>query len=52
MDKKEIKLILKEGEGYFAEFKQSVSGIEKDIVSFANSSGGRIFLGVSESQGK
>ena len=48
MDKKEIKLILKEGEGYFAEFKQSVSGIEKDIVSFANSSGGRIFLGVTD----
>jgi len=48
MDKKELALILKEGEGYFIEFKQNLSGIEKDLVAFANSSGGRVFLGVTD----
>lgn len=41
MDKKELALILKEGEGYFIEFKENFSGIEKDFVAFANSSGGK-----------
>jgi ATP-dependent DNA helicase RecG len=48
MDKKEFTLILKEGEGYFIEFKENLSGIEKDFVAFANSSGGRVFLGISD----
>ena len=48
MDKKELALILKEGEGYFMEFKQSFSGVEKDFVAFANSSGGRVLLGVTD----
>ena len=48
MDKKEIALILKEGEGYFIEFKESLSGIEKDFVAFANSSGGKVFLGITD----
>ena len=37
MDKKELTLILKEGEGYFVEFKENLSGIEKDLVAFVNS---------------
>jgi len=41
MDKKELNLILHEGEGYKIEFKESETNIEKDIVAFANSSGGR-----------
>ncbi len=48
MDKKELALILKEGEGYFIEFKESLSGIEKEFVAFANSSGGKLFLGVTD----
>jgi len=48
MDKKELKMILDEGEGYKVEFKENVSNLEKALVSFANSSGGRIFLGVSD----
>ena len=48
MDKKELTLIIEEGEGYFIEFKENLSGIEKDLVAFANSSGGRVFLGVTD----
>jgi len=46
MDKKELNLILHEGEGYKIEFKESETNIDKDMVAFANSSGGRIFVGV------
>ena len=38
----------KEGEGYFIEFRENLSGIEKDFVAFANSSGGKVFLGVAD----
>ena len=48
MDKEELKLILQEGEGYKIEFKESLSNIDKDIVAFANSSGGKIFVGVTD----
>ncbi|MDH7513956.1 MAG: putative DNA binding domain-containing protein [Clostridiales bacterium] len=48
MDKKELDIILKEGEGYKVEFKESPSGLEKELAAFANSSGGRIFLGVTD----
>jgi len=48
MDKKELEIILKEGEGYKIEFKEGIGGIDKDLVAFANSSGGRIFLGVTD----
>ncbi len=48
MDKREFVLILKEGEGYFIEFRENLSGIEKDFVAFANSSGGKVFLGVTD----
>ncbi len=30
------------------EFKESISGIDKEIVAFANSNGGRIFLGIDD----
>ncbi len=49
MNKQELNIILEEGEGYFTEFKESVSKLDKEIVAFANSSGGRIFLGISDS---
>lgn len=48
MDKKELDIILKEGEGYKIEFKENLGNLEKEMVSFANSSGGRIFLGVTD----
>jgi len=45
MNSKELKQILEEGEGYKIEFKESLSGLDKEIVAFANASGGRIFFG-------
>ena len=50
MDQKELKLILQEGEGYKIEFKESISNIEKEIVAFANSSGGIIVLGITDNK--
>ncbi len=45
---KELKFILQEGEGYKVEFKENVSNIDRDIVAFANSSGGKIFVGITD----
>lgn len=52
MDIDELQLLLKEGEGLTIEFKESFSSkLDKDIVAFANTHGGQIFLGVDD-QGK
>ncbi|MDA3870946.1 MAG: putative DNA binding domain-containing protein, partial [Candidatus Marinimicrobia bacterium] len=41
--------IIKTGEGYTIEFKKSISSsIGKEICSFANSSGGKIIIGVND----
>ncbi len=48
MNKRELSLILKEGEGYKIEFKEGFNNLDKEIVAFANSSGGRVFLGVTD----
>lgn len=48
MDKGELQLILKEGEGYKVEFKESLCNIDRELVAFANSSGGKILLGVTD----
>ena len=48
MNKKEFSIILQEGETHDIEFKESISNLDKEIVAFSNSSGGRIFLGVSD----
>ena len=48
MNQEELNLILDEGEGYKIEFKEQLSNIDKEFVAFANSSGGRIFLGISD----
>jgi ATP-dependent DNA helicase RecG len=48
MNRKELTIILKQGEDYRIEFKENISGVEKDLVAFANSSGGRIFLGITD----
>lgn len=43
----ELALILEEGEGYTLEFKSAInSDLPKELVAFANGSGGRIFIGV------
>jgi ATP-dependent DNA helicase RecG len=48
MNRKDLSIILKQGEDYRIEFKENISGVEKDLVAFANSSGGRIFLGITD----
>jgi len=48
MNRQELKLILQEGETSKIEFKENTRGIDKEVVAFANSSGGRIFLGVGD----
>ena len=48
MDRKELEIILKAGEGYKSEFKEGISGLEREIVAFVNASGGKIFLGVTD----
>jgi ATP-dependent DNA helicase RecG len=49
MESKELKLIQEEGEGFLIEFKEKPSNLDKEIVAFANGSGGRIFIGISDS---
>lgn len=49
MDIDELQLLLKEGEGLTVEFKESFSSkLDKDMVAFANTHGGCIFLGVND----
>lgn len=48
MKEEEMQLVLVGGESYAIEFKESLSNIDKEIVAFANSSGGRIFRGVGD----
>lgn len=49
MKKEELDFILEKGEGYFVEFKSNIDkGLSKEIVAFANSSGGKVFLGVDD----
>lgn len=43
-----IDFVLQEGEGYKIEFKESVSYIAREMVAFANASGGRIFIGITD----
>lgn len=43
----ELQLILQEGEGYTIEFKENLANLDKEVVAFANASGGRIFIGVA-----
>jgi ATP-dependent DNA helicase RecG len=49
MDKKELDFILQQGEGQFIEFKENLDkSLGKEICAFANASGGRILLGVTD----
>ena len=47
--RKEFDFIVKSGEGYTAEFKENInSDLAKEMVAFANASGGRIFVGIND----
>jgi ATP-dependent DNA helicase RecG len=49
MTPKEIEEIIQSGEGYTIEWKRSVNpDLAKEMVAFANSSGGRIFIGIDD----
>jgi ATP-dependent DNA helicase RecG len=49
MQKEELQQFLQEGEGQFIEFKQSVdSKLSKEVVAFANASGGKIVVGITD----
>lgn len=49
MKKEEFEFILEKGEGYFIEFKESLDkSVSRELVAFANGSGGRIFLGIND----
>ncbi|MCK5538356.1 MAG: putative DNA binding domain-containing protein, partial [Bacteroidales bacterium] len=48
MKYKDLELIIEEGEGYLIEFKEMIANIDKEMVSFANGSGGRIFIGITD----
>ena len=48
MNKEEVSLLLSEGEGYKVEFKENISKLDKEIVAFANSSGGLILVGIDD----
>jgi len=46
---KDLEVILSEGESYTIEFKESADkSIAAEVCAFANASGGRIFIGVSD----
>jgi ATP-dependent DNA helicase RecG len=49
MMQEDLDAVIKTGEGYQVEFKRNVnSDISKEIVAFANSSGGRLFIGIED----
>jgi ATP-dependent DNA helicase RecG len=49
MNKNELALILQEGEGHTIEFKENINtDLAKEFVAMANSGGGRIFIGIAD----
>ena len=46
---KNLKALLKKGEGYKTEFKENKDKkLDREIVAFANSSGGKIYIGITD----
>ena len=43
-----LSLIIAEGEGQKIEFKQLKSGLDRELVAFANASGGSLYLGITD----
>jgi ATP-dependent DNA helicase RecG len=50
MTPEELQFVLDEGEGLKIEFKELISSLDKELVAFANSSGGRAFIGVTDAK--
>jgi len=49
MVSKDLKNKIAQGEGYYTEFKRNVNNdLKKELVAFANASGGNIFLGIED----
>jgi len=49
MDKQEVQNIVQQGESYYTEFKETLNkDIVQEFVAFANASGGKILLGISD----
>ena len=49
MKKRELKELVEQGEGYFVEFKEQIGvSLDKEMVAFANASGGKIVIGVAD----
>ncbi len=49
MTQQELHTILQSGEGYKTEFKRNVNtDLSKELVAFANASGGRILIGIDD----
>ena len=46
---KTLELILAEGEGITVEFKEKLANLDREIVAFANTMGGTIYVGVDDS---
>jgi ATP-dependent DNA helicase RecG len=44
MTEKELELVLEDGEGYRIEFKETLAGLDKEMVAFANASGGHALI--------
>ena len=44
----DFELKCQEGEGFKIEFKEKLTNLDREIVAFANASGGEIFLGISD----
>ena len=43
-----LRIVCAEGEGQKIEFKAKITALAKEIVAFANASGGSLFLGISD----
>ena len=48
MNQQELEFTLQKGEGYQTEFKESLKNLDRELVAFANASGGRVFLGIGD----
>ena len=47
--KTDLSLVIAEGEGQTVEFKERLSRLDREMVAFANASGGAIFVGIADS---
>ena len=47
---KTLKSVFRKGEDYKTEFKEKVDrNLDRELVAFANSSGGQIYIGITDS---